>query len=46
MDKNFKVVNQKTSILVGVYKSIKTARKIVDKKDMQYGSYVHKIVTI
>jgi hypothetical protein len=41
----YNVINRYTKAIVGTYKTRDTARKAVDRKDNQYGAYVHMVVT-
>lgn len=39
----YQVINTRTNEVVGTRKSIKLARRLVDKLDNQYGAYVHTV---
>lgn len=39
----YQVINRNTQAIVGTYKTRNTARNAVDRKDAQYGAYVHLI---
>ena len=39
----YKVINHKTGQEYGPYKSKQTARRAVDRRDNEYGAYVHQI---
>lgn len=39
----FQVINRKTGFVVGTYSTKQRARNAVDKKDNEYGAYVHSI---
>jgi len=40
----FQVVNSKTGRVVGTYSTKQRARAARDRKDNEYGAYVHRIV--
>lgn len=40
----FNVINRKTGKIVGTYSSKQRARNARDKKDNEYGAYVHAVV--
>lgn len=43
MKKRYQVVNVRNGQVVGQAQSLKAARRIVDRKDNEYGAYVHVI---
>jgi len=42
----YQVVNTRTGQIVGTYTSKNRARNTVDRKDNEYGAYVHSIKVI
>lgn len=41
---NFVLINSRTGTTVGYYTTLKSARRALDKKDNEYGAYVHRII--
>lgn len=39
----YQVINRNTQAIVGTYKTKNAARNAVDRKDAQYGAYVHSV---
>jgi hypothetical protein len=42
----YQLINKNTNAIVGKYKTIKTARRARDRKDNEYGAYVHRVIEI
>lgn len=42
----FQVVNSKTGQVVGTYSSKQRARNSRDRKDSEFGAYVHRVVEV
>lgn len=46
MAKQYKVINRRDGRVVGQAKSRQAARRIVDRKDNEYGAYVHVVQVV
>lgn len=42
----FQVINSKTGQVVGTYSTKRRARNSCDRKDNEYGAYVHRVVEV
>ena len=43
---SYQVLNSKTGQIVGTYNSKQRARNTRDRKDNEYGAYVHRVVEV
>ena len=46
MKMKFNLINIRTQAVVGTYSTKKRARAALDRKDNEYGAYVHRIVEV
>lgn len=42
----FQLINIRTNAVVGTFSTKKRARSAMDRKDNEYGAYVHRIVEV
>lgn len=40
----FQIINSRTGEVVGRASTIKSARRVADRRDNEYGAYIHRIV--